>query len=199
MISVLERSSARISPRDDRNFFRVSRSGRLRVAQHARGRHDVCGLRLCPARSRLSSASLLHGLACGDAQDVPVKLLLQIIVVQHDIQRLVPRHIVQHDGEVPFTPGSTTFRPLISWISRKKSRRSTSFRFTEIGSPEYRPLDTITGCVCTAGVAARRTGSGVDTGCTAGVPDADGSEAALDPCCATADCTVAIARPLGAS
>ena len=39
---------------------------------------------------------------------------------------------------VPFTLGSsTTFKPLISWISRKKSRRSTSFRFTEIGSPVY--------------------------------------------------------------
>src|SRR5580693_4962783 len=38
----------------------------------------------------------------------------------------------------PLTLGSsTTFRPLISWIRRKKSFRSTSFRFTEIGSPVY--------------------------------------------------------------
>src|SRR5437879_12176965 len=38
----------------------------------------------------------------------------------------------------PFTAGSsTTFNPLMSWISRKKSRRSMSFKFTEIGSPLY--------------------------------------------------------------
>ena len=39
---------------------------------------------------------------------------------------------------LPRTSGSsTTFNPLISWISRKKSFRSTSFRFTETGSPVY--------------------------------------------------------------
>ena len=39
---------------------------------------------------------------------------------------------------VPLTLGSrTTFNPLISWIRRKKSFRSTSFRLTEIGSPVY--------------------------------------------------------------
>src|SRR5271169_1460313 len=44
---------------------------------------------------------------------------------------------------VPLTAGSSmTFRPLISWIKRKKSRRSTSFRFTEIGSPVYLPTAT---------------------------------------------------------
>src|SRR5580692_2070616 len=38
----------------------------------------------------------------------------------------------------PLTLGSsTTFRPLISWIRRKKSFKSTSFKFTEIGSPVY--------------------------------------------------------------
>src|SRR4029077_18081368 len=55
---------------------------------------------------------------------------------------------------VPFTAGSnTTFKPLISWINRKKSRRSTSFRFTEIGSPVYFPgaagaFDPGDVCVC---------------------------------------------------
>src|SRR5207237_3212696 len=34
---------------------------------------------------------------------------------------------------LPLTAGSnTTFNPLISWISRKKSRRSTSLRLTEM-------------------------------------------------------------------
>ena len=39
---------------------------------------------------------------------------------------------------MPFTLGSsTTLSPLISWIRRKKSFRSTSLRLTEIGSPVY--------------------------------------------------------------
>src|ERR1700680_5168044 len=47
---------------------------------------------------------------------------------------------------VPWTFGSrTTLRPLISWIRRKKSCRSTSFKLTEIGSPVYFGPET-TGC-----------------------------------------------------
>src|SRR5579859_3225261 len=39
---------------------------------------------------------------------------------------------------VPCTLGSsTTLSPLISWIRRKKSFKSTSFRLTEMGSPVY--------------------------------------------------------------
>src|SRR6266404_2148718 len=42
---------------------------------------------------------------------------------------------------LPRTAGSsTTFSPLISWINRKKTFRSTSFKFTEIGSPVYLAL-----------------------------------------------------------
>src|SRR6266481_9744883 len=40
-------------------------------------------------------------------------------------------------GMVPLTLGSsTTFKPLISEIKRKKSLRSTSLKLTDIGSPE---------------------------------------------------------------
>src|SRR5580693_10647551 len=63
----------------------------------------------------------------------------------------------------PLTLGSsTTFRPLISWIRRKKSFRSTSFRFTEIGSPVYLG-PTAAGCcpACALCSAARFT-----AGCT---------------------------------
>src|SRR5260370_36290144 len=39
-----------------------------------------------------------------------------------------------------FTAGSrTTFNPLISWITLKKSFRSRSLKLSPIGSPVYRP------------------------------------------------------------
>ena len=57
--------------------------------------------------------------------------------------------------KLPFTLGSTTtFRPLISCIRRKKSRRSTFFRFTEIGSPVYVAGRAGVGACCCCGAAA---------------------------------------------
>src|SRR5258708_25242476 len=64
---------------------------------------------------------------------------------------------------VPWTAGSnTTFRPLISWIKRKKSLRSRSFTFMLIGSPVKRvPVQPLVGtpelpaetCVCCCSAA----------------------------------------------
>src|SRR5277367_1927212 len=67
---------------------------------------------------------------------------------------------------VPCTFGSsTTFKPLISWIRRKKSRRSTSFRFTEIGSPVYFGVDVTTAVgVCAASAITACAGIGADIG-----------------------------------
>src|SRR5713226_5371573 len=57
----------------------------------------------------------------------------------------------------PLTVGSkTTFSPLISWISRKKSFRSTSFKLTEIGSPVY--LGAAGACAGWAGAGGAAAG-----------------------------------------
>src|SRR5260370_34645534 len=43
-----------------------------------------------------------------------------------------------------FTAGSrTTFNPLISWITLKKSFRSRSLKLSPIGSPVYRPVTQV--------------------------------------------------------
>ena len=73
-----------------------------------------------------------------DAQYIAVQLARQFVVLEHDIQRLIPRDVIEHDRQIAVDLGSsTTFKPLISWIRRKKSFRSTSLRLTEIGSPVY--------------------------------------------------------------
>src|SRR5271170_7649281 len=72
--------------------------------------------------------------------------------------------------KLPFTWGSTTtFKPLISWIRRKKSRRSTSFKFTEIGSPEYLPVGAGAG-LCP--LISARGDSGAGAGAGAGASEA---------------------------
>ena len=63
----------------------------------------------------------------------------------------------------PCTFGSsTTFRPLISWIRRKKSFRSTSFKFTEIGSPVYFGPRVAGVCVIWAFCSAARFTAGCE-------------------------------------
>ncbi len=42
---------------------------------------------------------LPHRIDGGDAQDVPFQLARQIVVLEHDVQRLVPGHVIEHDGQ----------------------------------------------------------------------------------------------------
>ena len=126
IISVFERSSARMSPRSYRNFLSVFAIV-VAFGVVMRGRYDVRRLRLrrlqVAAFFRLLADGFLPG---GDAQHVTVELLLKIIAGEQMIQRL-DRTSSRTMVRLPFTLGSTTtFNPLISWISRKKSRRSRS-------------------------------------------------------------------------
>src|ERR1700675_1470263 len=58
-------------------------------------------------------------------------------------------------------------------MRRKKSRRSTSFKFTEIGSPVYFPVGAATGDTCPATVCAALFDC--CTACCAGTSGRDGS------------------------
>src|SRR6266536_6313209 len=85
---------------------------------------------------------------------------------------------------VPFTSGSkTTFKPLISWIRRKKSFKSTSFRFTEIGSPVYFGALTVGGCAfCSAAMFTAGWIAGADV--WGGVWLVAGAEDCVEACIA---------------
>ena len=39
----------------------------------------------------------VHG---GDAQNIAIQLPGQIVVLEHDVQRLIPRHVIEYDGQV---------------------------------------------------------------------------------------------------
>src|SRR5208282_3252429 len=41
----------------------------------------------------------------GDAQHVAVKLTSEIVVFEHDVEGLIPRHVIQHDGQRTFNVG----------------------------------------------------------------------------------------------
>ena len=59
--------------------------------------HSQClGFDLCPAAIRFVLQSL-HG---RDAQYVSFKLARQVVVLENNIQRLVPRHVVENYGQV---------------------------------------------------------------------------------------------------
>ncbi len=49
--------------------------------------------------ARRASASLLQCFDRRDAQDVAFKLARQFVVLQHDVERLVPRHVIQDDRQ----------------------------------------------------------------------------------------------------
>ena len=59
---------------------------------------------------RLFQIALCFGLvlkssARRDAQNVAVKLLVEAVVLQHDVERLIPRHFIQNDGKAPLDRG----------------------------------------------------------------------------------------------
>ena len=40
-----------------------------------------------------------------DADDVVLELLVQAVVLQDDVERLIPRHVVEHDGDFALDGG----------------------------------------------------------------------------------------------
>ena len=69
------------------------------IAQETRDRNLLHGQRF---RFHLGAPSIgfflqrVHG---GDAQNVAFQFPRQVVVLEHDVQRLIPRHIIQHDGQ----------------------------------------------------------------------------------------------------
>jgi len=52
------------------------------------------GFLLCTVRFRFFA----QGIDSGDAQNVTVQLPCQVVVLQHDVECLIPRHVIQNDG-----------------------------------------------------------------------------------------------------
>src|SRR4029077_5464916 len=75
--------------------------GGFRVAEDAGRGHHIrrFGLRLGQVAVLLSL--LLQGVLRCHAQNISVQLLIQAVVLKHDAQRLIPRYVVEDDGEVP--------------------------------------------------------------------------------------------------
>ena len=42
---------------------------------------------------------MLQGLDRGDAQNVAFQFARQFVVLEHDVERLIPRHVIEHDGQ----------------------------------------------------------------------------------------------------
>src|SRR5260370_26172395 len=80
--------------------------GSLGITQYASHGHrsDCFGLRLF--QIALGLGFLLQSGPRRDPQDVAVELFVQAVILHHDIERLIPRHFIQYDGE----------RPLDRWI-----------------------------------------------------------------------------------
>ncbi len=72
----------------------------LGVAEHASGGDHVRRFRLGLGQFAILFRFLLQRILGGDAQHVAVELFIEVVVLQHDVQRLVPRYIVQHDGQL---------------------------------------------------------------------------------------------------
>ena len=99
MMSWLERVSERISPRAVRNFLqRVLERVGLCVAEHAG--HGDHFLRVVFRFPHVAGGFrfLLDGVQGRDAQNVAVQLLVETVVLQHDVERLIPGNFVEHDG-----------------------------------------------------------------------------------------------------
>ena len=55
--------------------------------------------------ARRFSASFLQRINGGDAQYIAVQLAGQIVVLEHDVQRLIPRHVIEHDRQIAVDHG----------------------------------------------------------------------------------------------
>ena len=55
--------------------------------------------------ARRFSASLPQRINGGDAQYIAIQLAGQVVVLEHDVQRLIPRHVIEHDRQVAMDHG----------------------------------------------------------------------------------------------
>src|SRR5262249_3186600 len=72
----------------------------MRIAQETRHSDLLNGERFSFLLCTPGFCFLPKRFDCGYTEDVAVELTRQSVVLQNDVKRLVPRHIVEHDGQV---------------------------------------------------------------------------------------------------
>ena len=88
-----------IAARREKLLERTRKVGRLRVAQHASRGNDVGGFGLCLGEIAALFRLFLQGGPRRDTQDVSIQLLIEIVVLEDDVEGLIPWHVVQNDSQ----------------------------------------------------------------------------------------------------
>ena len=84
---------------------RLAHCGGLGVTQNARTGDLLDGFGLSLEQVALGFSLFLDCVLGGNAEHVAFQLLVHIVVAQNDVQGLVPRHVIEHQGHRPFYRG----------------------------------------------------------------------------------------------
>jgi hypothetical protein len=88
-----------ISALGEKLFQRVLHLVGFPIAQHARHSDRGNGLSLGLFQIALGLRFLFQRVPRGHTQHISAELLVQIVILQHDIQSLIPRHFIEYDGQ----------------------------------------------------------------------------------------------------